>query len=220
MAKLFDHRRVCNLIAPVYDTSVRLAARLVGGEEEIRRLALNRLLIQPGDRLVELGCGTATLSVMAGCQGAAVAGVDMAERMLDMARKKAAAHKIKAEFIQANITEAPYPDGHFQKLIISLALHEQPNLEIIRNVLEEAKRLLVPGGRGVIMDYHLPDGFRRAVMFLFLFLAERRQARPLINLDLSGLLASLGFENIEKSLPAGGTLQLLSFKKAAAFGEG
>ena len=62
-----------------------------------RRLLLEHLPPAPAD-VVDLGCGTGTLSVLLAQEGYRVQGLDSAGRMVEAARRKAAAAGVRADF--------------------------------------------------------------------------------------------------------------------------
>ncbi|WWC60636.1 uncharacterized protein I303_103210 [Kwoniella dejecticola CBS 10117] len=119
---------------------------------------LDLLDAQPGEKIIDLGCGTGQLTIQLQgivCvgEGGEVVGVDSNESMLESARqslKQASSHRIK--FIQADIQNFPsfaskHPEleGHFDKVFTSATLHwckSNPG-----GVVELVKWLLKPGGK-------------------------------------------------------------------------
>lgn len=114
------------------------------------RLALD---LRPGDRVLDLACGTglnfAHLRELVGENGQVV-GVDVTPAMLDIARKMIDAKGWQnVEVREADAAHLPFPDNSFDKAFVSFALIIIP--EYVR-AIEEVWRVLVPGGRFVALE--------------------------------------------------------------------
>lgn len=114
------------------------------------RLAMN---IQPGDRVLDLACGTGLnlphLYELVG-QGGQVIGVDLTPAMLDIARKKISVKGWNnVEVREADAAQLPFSDHSFDKVIISFALTIIPDYI---QAVKEIHRVLVPGGRFVSLE--------------------------------------------------------------------
>jgi arsenite methyltransferase len=106
-----------------------------------------------GERVLDLGCGAGTDSLIAaqmvGAEGR-VTGVDMTPQMLAKARAAAAA--LGAEnvtFVEAEAENLPFPDAGFEVVISNGVIDLIPDKE---SVFAELFRVLVPGGRMQIAD--------------------------------------------------------------------
>ncbi|WP_394615841.1 class I SAM-dependent DNA methyltransferase [Lentzea sp. JNUCC 0626] len=79
------------------------------------REAWTRLLVplmpKPETRVVDLGCGTGSLSVLLAQAGHRVSGVDLSGRMVAAARAKAKAAGVEAEFTEGDAAKPPYEPG-------------------------------------------------------------------------------------------------------------
>lgn len=114
------------------------------------RLALN---VHPGDRVLDLACGTGLnfphLRELVGESGQVV-GADLTPAMLDIARKLIETKGWKnVEVHEADAANLPFPDASFDKVIISFALNIIPEYH---RAVEEVRRVLVPGGRLVSLE--------------------------------------------------------------------
>ena len=89
-------------------------------------------MIQPGDRVLEVGCGTGALTLRCARRGAQVTAIDISPRMLAVARRRASAAGL-AEQVQWHLMDATsatehFPPSSFDKIIFSLVLSELPSL--------------------------------------------------------------------------------------------
>ena len=110
-----------------------------------RRAARLALDLQPGDRILDLACGTGLnfphLRELVGERGQVV-GADLTPAMLDIARKMIESKGWKnVEVREANAADLPFPDSSFNKVIITFALNIIP--EYVR-AIEEVRRVLPP----------------------------------------------------------------------------
>ncbi len=134
-----------NKIAGVYDL---LSER---SEQPMRDLGLEKLDVREGERVLEIGFGTGTclieLARRVGVEGR-VFGVDMAEKMLELARHKLVDDGLedRVELTCADAEILPYSADSMDAMFMSftLELFDTPDIPI---VLAECGRVLRPGGR-------------------------------------------------------------------------
>ncbi|MRS03948.1 methyltransferase domain-containing protein [bacterium] len=141
-----------------YDMLVGLLS--FGQEKKLRQATLALARVQPGERILEVGCGTGTLSLAAkGQTGPAgeVTGIDVASDMLEAARRKAEKAGLQVQFQLGRIEEIPFPDGQFDLVLSSLMLHHVHGDEAKQQGLKEIYRVLKPGGRVLIVDATQPQ---------------------------------------------------------------
>jgi ubiquinone/menaquinone biosynthesis C-methylase UbiE len=147
-----------NWAAPFYD----MYCPAIGLGRGFRAQTLDHAAIRPGERILDVGCGTGVLTRMAmdaaGPAGAAV-GIDAAAKMIRVARETAerphAQADGRAEFKVAAIEALPFPDASFDVALSSLMLHHLPPDTKLQG-LAEVYRVLKPGGRLVIADAASP----------------------------------------------------------------
>jgi len=123
-----------------------------------RRNQIGLLNPREGERVLEVGCGTAPLSLLAKMivgEHGAVEGIDIAPKMVAKARRKAEKAKLPINFGVASIDELPYGDGVFDAVISSMMFHHLP-LTVKRSGLEEVYRVLKVGGRFFLCDFCSP----------------------------------------------------------------
>jgi demethylmenaquinone methyltransferase/2-methoxy-6-polyprenyl-1,4-benzoquinol methylase len=125
---------------------------------DFRRRAARRLALKPGDRVLEIGCGTGRnlpyLREAVGSEGR-IFGVDLSAGMLAKARALCTQHGWdNVETVQADALEYAVPEP-LDGVIFGLSYNTIPHhLAVLRHVVEQLR----PGGRIVIMDGRLPPG--------------------------------------------------------------
>jgi ubiquinone/menaquinone biosynthesis C-methylase UbiE len=189
-----------------YDLLVRAIYAPVGGESALRRAAVERLEFRPGDRVLELGCGTGSFTRLLLEKGARVTSLDGSARMLERARKKAS----EANFQQVDLRtfEAP-ADASFDVVFFGFVLHELPRATR-EALLVQAKRCLAPNGRVVIVDHAVPQGpglasgWRR-----FLIALEPPTVREVLAAGYEAELAAARFDVVVRESLARGAASLL-----------
>lgn len=137
----------------VYDFLILLLTR--GRERRYREDVLRLAGLAPGDRLLDIGCGTGGQAIAAWRKvqpGGSVVGVDVSEPMLAAARRKARRAGLDLSFRHADAAELPFADGSFDVVTVSTVLHMVPDA-MHRLCLSEAARVLRPGGRLLLIDY-------------------------------------------------------------------
>lgn len=113
-----------------------------------RDLLLAQLPSAPA-RILDVGCGTGTLSVLLAGEGYAVRGLDLAPRMVAAARVKAAAAGVEVTFEQGDAAD---PAGEPEAYDVVLGRHLLWALPEPDRAVERWVRLLRPGGRLVLVE--------------------------------------------------------------------
>jgi ubiquinone/menaquinone biosynthesis C-methylase UbiE len=109
---------------------------------------------QPGERLLDLGCGTGNAALYAAELGASVIGVDPAERLVEVARAEAQARGLPAEFVVGSAEAIPLPDDAVEATVSSFAVIFAADAA---GAAEEMARVTRPGGR-IVLSAWLPGG--------------------------------------------------------------
>ncbi|MFJ8545561.1 class I SAM-dependent methyltransferase [Streptomyces sp. NPDC093586] len=119
-------------------------------EPGVRRAWADRLRswlpARPGD-VLDLGCGTGSLSLLAAEQGHRVTGVDLSPAMVELARAKLAGHD--AAFLVGDAGEPPVGGRRFDAVLVRHVLWTLPDPG---RVLAHWRGLLRPGGRLVLVE--------------------------------------------------------------------
>ena len=141
-------------LTPVYDPVLRRMMPEVALKERL----IAQAQIAAGQRALDLGAGTGTLTVMVklNCPDADVMGLDGDPHVLALARAKAAAAGAAIRFDLGLATALPYADGAFDRVLSSLMLHHL-TADDKQAALGEAWRVLRPGGELHILDFGPPQ---------------------------------------------------------------
>jgi len=151
-------------LLPLYDP----VAKLLGGDRA-RKALIDQADLRPGDRILEIGCGTGTLLIQIKRlhPDVDVVGLDPDSKALDRARRKAARAKVPMKLDQGFADELPYPNASFDRVLSSFMFHHLP-MEAKGKTLQAARRVLKPGGEFHMVDFEGPqDGKRRWLTCLF-----------------------------------------------------
>ena len=135
-------RRMFDRIAPVYDSMNRL---MTAGLDRRWRRETATAVVRPGDRVLDVCCGTGDLALSAAQAGGKVTGLDFSEPMLERARAKSP----ELEWVSGDALALPFADGSFDAVTIGFGLR---NLAEADEGLQEMSRVLRPGGRLGILE--------------------------------------------------------------------
>jgi len=162
-----------------------------GQLRELRRKTINLVCIQPGEQVLDVGCGTGTLAIevarRVGTTGRVV-GVDPSPAQIERARAKAARRHVPIAFQIGVIEQLPFPDQRFDVVLSTLMMHHLP-ASLKRQGLAEIARVLKVGGRLVIADFK-PKQERQGQ-------AARFHAGGSSIQDLAALVNEAGFSQVE-----------------------
>lgn len=123
-----------------------------GGSRRLRRRLVEALEIEPGHRVVELGCGSGQVTELLVEAGAEVVAVDALEDMLVGARLRAPS----ATFVLGDLSRVEVGAG-YDRVVLSFVLHNFDRAGRTE-VLRRSRTLLGPGGGIGILDWDVPGG--------------------------------------------------------------
>lgn len=146
-----------------------------------KRRVVELAAVRPGQRALDICCGTGDIALALAQRGADVTGLDFSPAMLEMARarsRKSEAGDQKSEvgtpssvlrppvFLQGDAQQLPFPDHSFDAVTIGYGLR---NLSSCETGLREMLRVARPGGRLVVLDFGKPpNALWRAIYFAHL----------------------------------------------------
>lgn len=194
----------------LYDSISRVAALGVGGENQFRNLALQNLEIGIETRVLDLCCGSGQATQLLVRSSNCVTGLDASPASLQRAKQNVP----QAEYVEGFAQKMPFEDESFDLVHTSVALHEMKP-EQLEQIVLEVFRVLKPGGIFTLVDFHRPTNplfFPGLAIFLWLF--ETETAWQLLQTDLPSLLSRVGFTRCDRTLYAGGSLQVIQARKS------
>ena len=200
-----------NVLTSFYDPLMKLFMQ----ESSFKRQLIRQAKIGQGHRVLDLGCGTGTLTILIkqNHPDAEVFGLDGDKNVLQLARGKAAKANVELNLDLGMAFEMPYPDQSFHRVLSSLVIHHLTTQNKQR-ALQEAYRVLIPGGELHVADFGRPHNF---VAYLISLIVRRFEE---VSDNIQGLLPEMitraGFTEVEESaryMTIFGTLVLLSAKK-------
>jgi demethylmenaquinone methyltransferase / 2-methoxy-6-polyprenyl-1,4-benzoquinol methylase len=142
-------------IAGKYDLNNRVHS--LGRDQAWRRFAVRHALVIPGDRVLDVACGTGDLTEQfARTDAAEVLGVDFTPEMLEVARRKLSSKpeiKPKVAYREGDAQALDLPDAAFDVVSIAFGIR---NVADPARAIRELSRVLRPGGRLVILEFDTP----------------------------------------------------------------
>ena len=162
-----------------------------------RRSAFRRLIaaagVQPGQRVLDVGCGTgyfAGLLARAVGRSGMVIGIDPAVAMIEHARRRRGGPN--CQFHVGSAEKLALPDGSFDLVVSTLAMHHIPE-DVRATAVREIYRVLRPGGRLLIAEMQMPR--RPLERFLARLTGVARMAQHVPPLE--PLAATAGFVDLQ-----------------------
>jgi len=144
-------QRMFAAISRSYDLNNRLHS--LGRDQAWRRKAVRLCNVKPGDRVLDVACGTGDLTeAFAAANPASVTGLDFTGEMLEIARSKSSRSRrstaVAPNYVQGDATNLLFADGSFDVISIAFGIR---NVGDPMKALREFRRVLVPGGGGRLM---------------------------------------------------------------------
>ena len=174
-----------------YDLLLWLA--MLGRERAFREKVLRLARLQPGEAVLDVGCGTGTLAIAAkrhvGPTGT-VHGIDASPEMLARAETKARKAGVEVVLRNAMAQALPFPDAQFDAVLTTVMLHHLPR-KARAQCAAEMRRVLKPGGRVLAVEFGLAAREQKG------FLAHFHRHGHVNLSDIIGLLSEAGLNIVE-----------------------
>jgi demethylmenaquinone methyltransferase / 2-methoxy-6-polyprenyl-1,4-benzoquinol methylase len=135
-------------IASVYD--LMNSVMTAGMHQRWRSRAVDLAQVGPGSKALDVATGTGDLAIALAERGASVVGIDFAEKMLEIARRKAP----DLEFRTGNALALDFPDDEFDAATVGFGAR---NFDDLDRGLAEMARVVKPGGRVVVLEITTPQ---------------------------------------------------------------
>ncbi len=150
-------------ILPINDLKARLKNIWMAGDydyfsrsmEPGAREFFSRLNVPQGAHLLDVGCGSGQLALIASRAGAKVIGVDIASNWIERARGRAEAEGLDAYFQEGDAEALPFVDGKFDYAVSVVGAMFAPRPELVAT---ELVRVCRPGGTIAMVNW-TPEGF-------------------------------------------------------------
>ena len=176
-------------LLPLYDPLQRWLVR----EESVKRPLIVQAAIEPGHRVLDIGCGTGTLTILIGRlhPSIQIVGLDPDSKALAIARRKAERAALDIQFDRGFSAELPYPQASFDRVFSSFMFHHLTRSEKLLT-LGAVRRVLNPSGSLHLLDFGRPrDRWSR---LLARHLHRGQHLRDNIEGRIPSLMSEAGFE--------------------------
>ncbi|MHB8843383.1 MAG: class I SAM-dependent methyltransferase [Nitrospirota bacterium] len=186
----------------------------------VRETAINSRLVEQGrvekgQRVLDLGCGTATLAIVIKKTqpGADVIGIDGNREIIEVAGAKTRKQGVSIPLFDSRVSDLPCSDNYFDRVFASMLFHHLAMKEKIL-AAKEIYRILKPGGELHVADFGMP---RNALMACIAHITRHFEET---DDNIQGLLPHVvyaaDFKQIETTMELVtilGTISLLRAKK-------
>ncbi len=181
-------------LTSLYDPLIRWTTR----EYTFKRHLVEQVRIEKGYRVLDLGCGTATLTILLkkAHREAEIVGLDGDERILSIAASKIREAQLDIKLVRGMAFHLPYPDNSFERIVSSLLFHHLTRVDKLRSI-REVFRVLPPGGELHVADFGRPSNPLAFVISLLMRTLE--QASDNVKGLLPVFLREAGFEKVEET---------------------
>ncbi len=158
------NRKFFNQLAPKYDYLNGVIT--MGMQTRYKTQVIERSPLKNGDRILDICTGSGDMALLMAKMfpKSRIIGVDVAEKMLEIASRKAVGIS-NVEFKSADAMDLPYPDKVFDVTMMSYGLR---NLTDFKKGIFEMQRVTKPGGAIIIVDLGKPSGiFNKTIYKLY-----------------------------------------------------
>ncbi len=182
-----------NWLTPLYDFFMRLTMP----EINIKQSLINFSFLTDGDRVLDFGCGTATLTIMTKEHRSTIkiTGIDIDKAILDKATEKINQKNLDIQVTGYNGESLPFEDNSFDRIISCLVFHHLTT-PAKQKILAELFRITKSNGQLFIADFGRSDSWYQRLLFNIIrgldgYTSTRANAKGLMLL----LIADAGFSN-------------------------
>jgi ubiquinone/menaquinone biosynthesis C-methylase UbiE len=177
---------------PLYDPVQKLL-----GADAARQQMIERAELAPGQRVLEIGCGTGSLLLQIAAQQPEVelVGLDPDPKALSLARSKCERRGVATQ-LDAGFSDAlPYAEASFDRVFSSFMFHHL-DAAVKRATLAEVRRVLRPGGSLHLLDFGGPAGYSGGWLAKLLHASDH--LRDNFEGRIGALMAAAGFASPEE----------------------
>ena len=146
-------RRLFATIADRYDFITRFLS--YGQDRRWKRRLIALANLSSAERVLDLACGTGDLAFAAAPHVSRAVGLDLTFRMVQLAARRPRPFTgRRVTFVTGDMLALPFPDASFDVVTTGYGLRNVPHLD---RALIEIRRVLVPGGRVLSLDFNRPQ---------------------------------------------------------------
>lgn len=186
-----------NWLTRFYDPLLRATLK----EDRFRGLLIGQAGIEPGHRVVDVGCGTGTLALMIKHHQplADVVGVDGDPNVLNIAEQKFKDANVAVTLHKARASEAPIHEQSCDRVVSTLVFHHLEVDEKLRT-LRQIKTWLRPGGELHIADWgKAQNPLMRAAFLSVQMLDGFKTTSDNVQGKLPEFMRQAGFSQVEET---------------------
>lgn len=149
--------------------------------------------IEKGAVVLDIGCGTGNIAIMAAKKGAKVVGMDINPAMLEIARKKAKKERVEdnAKFVEKGIAELDDEPNEAYDVVVSSLCFSELSIDEQRYAFEHISRILTKEGTFILADEMLPKNIFKRIIYYILksivaiitLVLTQQSTKPLKNIE-------------------------------------
>jgi SAM-dependent methyltransferase len=117
---------------------------------DIHELVIEKLALEPGDRFLDLACGTGAVAERAARTGADVTGLDLSPGLIETAKERAEAKGLDIDYVVGDAENLQFEDASFEKVASTCGIMFAPDHEA---AARELGRVTAPGGTIVLANW-------------------------------------------------------------------
>lgn len=181
----------------LYDPLIQLTTR----EQAFKRRLVEQARIAPGHTVLDVGCGTGTLALLAKemAPAARVIGLDADPHILSIARAKVARSGRDVELLEGSATAPPLAPASVDRVLTTLMLHHLTTAQK-REALAAFRRVLRPGAELHVADFGKPHNLPMLLVSLpFRFFDGPDQTAANLAGRLPAMIAEAGFVGVAET---------------------
>jgi len=182
-------------LTALYDPLIRLTTR----ERTFKERLLEQTGLEPGQRVLDIGCGTGTLDIWIKERepGTELVGIDGDPAVLKRARQKADKAGFDIGFREALADDLPFEDASFDRVVSSLVFHHLPR-EVKERSAAEIARVLRPEGELHVADWGPGDPLMRLAFFTTQLLDGFERTRDNVAGRLPAIFEAAGLRDVRE----------------------
>jgi len=138
---------------------------------DIHERVIESLAPQPGDRWLDLACGTGAIAERASAAGAQVTGLDLAPVLIETAKERAEEQGLDIDYVVGDVEQLTFDDASFEKVSSTCGIMFAPDHEA---TAREIARVTAPGGRLALANWTPTGGLAK----MFKVMAPYQPAPP------------------------------------------